>query len=154
METTTWTAILETVRAKAAEAGVFGEITLEDGVLSCAAPESAEPAFYRVFMDGGTAWVGLVTEDRWLSGSIEGDLVNLGDSLDELLDEEIADLGYDGPKPTFEHFRDEAKLYTFRSPLPFDTAPGDPAKIATQYLLGYEAVFCELGDMSESEEDD
>jgi hypothetical protein len=87
----------------------------------------------------------LQTADRWLSQSIEQDLVHTGDKMDELVEEEMVDLGYSGPRLRVEHFRSEDKLFTFRSPLPAElSASADAAALA---LLGYEACFRRLGDM-------
>ena len=146
--------LLERVRDRAAEAGVFGEITLNGGRLECAAADSAEPAFYRVDVEPDGVWVSLVTADRWLSESIESELLHMRDSLAELLDEELAELGYRGPEIEFSHFRSEDMLYTFRSRVPAGDADGSQAvEVTTQVLLGYEAVFRELGDMSGGEDD-
>ena len=145
---------LKALAQRAKAAGVFGPLEIADGRLSCAAPHAAAPAFYRVEAADGRAWVSLVTEDRWLSGSIEGDLVHTGDKLDELIEEEMIELGYDGPRLPFEHFRSEDLLYIFRTPLP--KGPEDPGfvELAAQALLGYAATFSELGDMDDRGEDD
>ena len=151
-------ATLEHVRDHAAKAGVFGTITLESGVLEAAAANSAEPAAYRVHTEADRLWVELVTKDRWLSESVEADLMNSGDSLDELLEEELVDLGLeldDADRPlTFEHFRSEAMEFTFRTPIPGGTAGDiDPARAAT-FLLAYEATFRQLGDIDAADDDD
>lgn len=125
---------------------------------------AAAPASYRVGFDGGKVWVSLVTADRYLSQSIEQDLVHTGDSLPELLQEELLDLGFDKaggtptqPTPTLlavEHFRDDAKLFTFRTALPIDPARLDAAA-ATLCVLAvraYDATFRRLGDMEGGEE--
>lgn len=139
--------VLRDVLDQAQKADVFGECKVEGDRLSCAAKNSAEPAFYRVEFIGDDLWVSLVTENRWLSESIESELMHTGDDLTELLDEELADLGYEGSTPTYEHFRSEDMLFTFR------TKVADHAH-ATLLLLGYEATFRQLGDMDESGEDD
>ncbi len=135
---------------------------------------AAAPASYRVGFDGGKVWVSLVTADRYLSQSIEQDLVHTGDSLPELLQEELLDLGFDKaggsptqptptqptptqPTPTLlavEHFRDDAKLFTFRTALPIDPSRLD-ASAATLCVLAvraYDATFRRLGDMEGGEE--
>jgi len=181
--TNTVTSCLEAVAQRAREASVFGGVGLlppdpppvpsavplgvPSGVpsrastrelrLECAALASASPAFFRVEREGDRVWVSLVTADRWLSQSIEADLVHTGDKVEELLEEELADLGYTGPKVVFEHFRSEDKLFTFRTSL---TVPhgnfSDPAFIhnAGSLLLAYEACFRELGDMNASGDDE
>ena len=140
--------LLESVKTAAEQAGVFGSVEIRDNMLVCGAMNSAEPAFYRVELHGSDIWVALVMEDRWQSGSIEGDLMHTGDKLEELLDEELADLGYEGEGLGFEHFRSEDMLFTFRSKV-----PSSDAEAVGQCLLAYEIVFRELGDMSGSDED-
>lgn len=142
-------AMLDQVKARAVEAGVFGPVQIKNNMLVCAAANSAEPADYRVSPDGAAVWVELVTADRWLSESIETDLVHTGDKLNELLDEELADLGWEGQPSTFEHFRSDDMLFTFRSKVPDPT----PEWVAT-WLLAYEACFRQLGDMDDSGEED
>ncbi|MEM9066239.1 MAG: hypothetical protein AAGB51_12200 [Planctomycetota bacterium] len=135
-------------------AGVFASAEVKDGRLECAADGSAEPAFYRVEADGGKVYVSLVMEDRWQSESIEAELVHTGDKLDELIEEEMAELGYTGEPLPFEHYRSSDMLFTFRTAIPAE--PGDASfhELARQTLLGYEACFRQLGDMDESAGDD
>ena len=139
---------LHRVREKVDEAGVFGEIRIADGILHCAARGSAAPAWYRLQRADGAWQVSLVTADRWLSESIEADLVHTGDPIEELIEEELAELGHDGEPLAVSHFRSDDMLYTFRSPLPIGEAD-EPAAIdaAARALLAYEAAFRELGDL-------
>ena len=81
-------AMLAAVAARATAEGVFGPVRVEATALSCDALASAEPAEFRLFADGGKVWVALLTADRWLSQSIEADLVHTGDKIDELIEEE------------------------------------------------------------------
>lgn len=130
--------------------GLFGAITFDDTRLECAALRSASPASYRIELARGGLFVSLVTPDRWLSQSIEQDLMNTGDKIEELLDEELAELDHTGPAPLVEHFRSDDKLYTFRSPLSIGPEQAvEPAGLALlrRYLLAYEACFRVLGDM-------
>ncbi|MEM7754303.1 MAG: hypothetical protein AAF297_01560 [Planctomycetota bacterium] len=150
-------ATLEAVRNKAAEAKVFGEITLAGDRLEAAAANSAEPAEYRLETDQDKLWVVLVMKDRWLSEAIEAGLRLSGDSLDELLEEELVELGLeltDADRPlVFEHFRSDDMLFTFRTPIQgVSASAGDADRIAT-FLLGYEATFRQLGDMDADDED-
>lgn len=143
------------LRRAADEAGVFESVEAGPDTLVCHAQGSAEPAEYRVFAEDGTLWVALVTADRWLSESIESELMHSGDKLEELLEEEMVDLGYNGPMPSYEHFRSPDKLFTFRTKV-CDAGPDltpEHADRARLHLMGYEACFRQLGDMSESEED-
>lgn len=146
--------VLERVAQRAQDAGVFGSVEVRDGRLECAALASAEPAFYRVERDERGVWVSLVTANRWLSESIESDLMHTGDKLDELIDEEFAETGWEHGRATFEHFRSDDMLFTFRTPIPL--AADDPklADAATAALLGYEQCFRALGDMEADEDDE
>ncbi len=147
---------LEHVRSRAAAAGVFGDVAIEGRRVSCAAKGSAEPAEYRVALEDGRLWVSLVTPNRWLSQSIEADLVHTGDKLEDLIEEELVDQGYTGGALPFEHFRSRDMLFTFRSPLPVELGElGDEAAVerAVQCLLAYEGCFRRLGDMEASEDD-
>jgi hypothetical protein len=147
-------AVLEAVGEAAREAAVFGDVGLRDGMLVCAASGAAEPAEYRMFRDAGELWVSLITANRWLSESIETELLHTGDKIEELVEDELVDLGYDGPSPRVEHFRSEDLLFTFRTPVASaETAESEATARARVHLLAYEACFRQLGDMSEGEED-
>lgn len=149
--------LLANLRQRAEEAGVFASCQIINNRLDCLADGSAEEAYYRVRWEGGRAWVALEMADRWQSESIEAELVHTGDKLEELLEEEMVDLGYEGPTPTFEHFRSDDMLFTFRSPLSIpDDALGSEvsAKAAAHLLLGYEACFRQLGDMGSQNDED
>ncbi len=156
--TTDATSCFQRVAKRAQNAGVFGPISLQTGDrLTCAALAPASPAEFRIDREGDRLWISLVTADRWLSQSIEADLVHTGDKIDELLEEELADLGYTGPKVVFEHFRSEDKLFTFRTPLPVPGGDFDNSATvhnAGSLLLAYEACFRELGDMNAGADED
>lgn len=154
MTSTVQDGLFEAVASRAREAGVFASVRVEGERLVCIAKE-VESAEYRLDWDeAGTLWVSLVTPDRWLSGSIEGDLVHTGDKMDELVTDELVELGCDDVVDTVEHFRSEDLLFTFRSRVPVADRSGDEAtSIASAYLLAYEACFCQLGDMSGEDED-
>lgn len=143
---------IEHARTKAEEAGVFLSVKLEGGDLVCQALGSAEEAFYRLQPRSEGLFVVLDMKDRWQSESIESDLMHSGDSLEELFDEELAELGYEGDTPTYQHFRNDEMRFVFQSPVPIDGRSADEAGvIASQYLLGYEACFRQLGDMDEDD---
>jgi hypothetical protein len=148
-------ALLESAAARAHEAAVFADVAIKGTMLEATALASAAPASFRLFFDRGKLWVSLVTADRWLSQSIEADLVHTGDKLDDLLHEELVDLGYAGLAPGFEHFRSEDKLFTFRSVVPvnIDHPSAADKETAATFLLGYEACFRNLGDMEADEEE-
>lgn len=149
-------ALLEAVAARARASGAFGSVRVEGAAVRCNALASAEPAEFRLFTDGGKVWVALLTADRWLSQSIEQDLVHTGDKIDELIEEELVDLGWKkewgGTRFAYEHFRDDRKMYIFRSPVPVGSG-ADAAERAAIALLAYEQAFRPLGDM-EADEDE
>ena len=147
--------LIGTLKAAAVDAGVFESVRTNNGMLVCEADGSDEPAEYRIVVEDGSVWVSLVTENRWLSESIESELMHTGDKLEELLEDEMVDLGYDGPTPTFEHFRSPEKLFTFRTSICPDSCDIDKATAekARLTLLGYEACFRQLGDMSTTNQD-
>jgi hypothetical protein len=145
---TMWTQI-----AKAAEdAGVFARVRVVGERVECEAKDAAAPAFYRVDVQQGKVCVSLVTPDRWLSQSIEQDLVHTGDKLADLIDEELAELGHPPVAKRsikVEHYRSDDKLYTFKTPVsPVEQAAApEVARSIGLHLLAYEAAFRELGDM-------
>lgn len=143
--------VINAVAEQASASGLFGDVRVEAGVLSCEAPTAAAPAFYRVFHEAGHLWVALVTPDRYLSQSVEQDLVHTGDKLGDLLHDELIDVEHPQPyAPRVEHFRDEKKLFTFRSAVPDADLTAGPAEAARRVWLtlrAYEACFTELGDI-------
>jgi hypothetical protein len=142
---------LDSVSTPARQADVFASVLVDEdrGRISCEARDSDAPATYHATLSSDGWAVSLETSDRWLSESIESDLVHLGDSIEELIEEELADLGLDASTPKVEHYRSEDMLYTFRTPLSPDVGPDE----AATWLLAYEAAFRELGDMSTEPED-
>ena len=135
---------------RAKEADVFASVDVisPKGRLDCTARDSAEEAYYRVETSPGSWTVSLVMTDRWLSESIEADLMHSGDSMEELIEEELIELGLDTDVVTVQHFRSDDMFYTFQTPLPEASTPND----AVTWLLAYEAAFRELGDMNVEEE--
>lgn len=144
--------ILNAVTDRLREEGVFSRVEHDDatGGIACFV-DAAPAAIYRIDRENDRWFVSLATADRWLSESIESTLMHTGDDLDELIEEELVDLGRDAPTAgiTVEHFRSESMLYTFRTPLDGTT---DAHELAT-WVLAYEAAFRELGDMNEGESD-
>ncbi len=156
--------LCEALAAAARQAGVFGDVTVTPtGLL--ARPQGQADAVYFVelgapgsaadpgpvpgLIPGAEAWVGLATPDRWLSESIEADLMHTGDKLEEMLEEELIDQGL--PKPALglkvEHFRDDQKRYIFRTCF----AETNPLRLAA-VLLAYQATFSRLGNLAPREE--
>jgi hypothetical protein len=146
-------AFLQSAADHAAKAGVFGPVSVRDGQVICHAAASAAPASYRLFVENGTPWVSLVMADRWLSESIETDLLHTGDKVADLVEEELVELGLPPQQLKVEHFRSDDLLFTFRSPLPVDPASPEGPGLAAKYLLAYEACFRNLGDMNAGPED-
>lgn len=147
--------MFDAVAAGARAAGVFAAVDVRAGgaspALECTPSDCPEEAFYRLDLQDGVLWVSLVTPHRYLSQSIEQDLVHTGDKLHELLGDELIEQGFTAGAPAVEHFRSPAKLFTFRSRLPFsvrDAAGAANHAIALQFLLAFEATFRPLGDMS------
>ena len=136
---------------------VFSKVRRTDDALKCRAKLDESEAYYIVEVNDehDTVWVGLYTPDRWLSESIESELMHVGDKIDELLEEELCDQGLETRLPV-EHFRDEQKQFVFRSPikLPQGEALDGEGMITRvrQVLLAYEACFSQLGDMAQPSE--
>lgn len=150
MTTDTLNALFDNALAPLKDAEVFEAVTRTDDGVRCDAMHVEEDCYYAATTDAdGGVWVGWYTPDRWLSESVEADLVHTGDKIDELLEEELADLGFDGTL-TIEHFRNDDKVFVFRSKLPADATNTDALVTA---LLAYQACFLELGDMGQDEDD-
>lgn len=147
-------ALLEQVRVRAEQAGVYAGCVVHGGMLVCKAKDAGDDAEYRLSMDGGQLWVSLVTPGRYLSQSIEQDLVHAGDKAGDLLRDELIDLGAVASRaeamPVVEHFRSPERLYTFRTPIgitPADAGLPPSIRKAGDYLLAYAQTFGHLGDM-------
>lgn len=143
---------IEALAPAARAAGVFAAVSTPSGLLRCDAAAVEEEAWYQVGPAGEYAaapcvWVGLYVADRWLSGSIEADVLHSGDHFEDLLEEELIDQGYE-TRLKVEHFRDDHKVFVFRSPV-----PADRPEAVLPTLLAYEACFRELGDMTPEEDD-
>lgn len=134
----------------------FSSAEVEDGALVCKPAACEAEAEYRVEVVDGALFVLWASPDRYLSQSIEADLMWTGDDLDDCIDEELVDAGWKGESlGKLDHFRDERMLYVFRSRIPLDPGglegSGGAAAIL-QCLLAYEAAFRELGDMAGEDE--
>ncbi len=148
-------ALYEKVGDRAREADVFLKVRRCDEALNCEAQiEDPEvQAHYQVDVseDHEVVWVGLYTSNRWLSESIEADLMAQKEAIEDLLEDELYERGFEARLPV-EHKRDEQKVFVFRSPvfLAKNEALDDSAIVdrVTLVLLAYEATFCELGDMA------
>ncbi len=143
--------VLARVADAARAAGVFGEVVAGSTRVDCAASNAPADARYRVECGPDGTYLSFLTPDRWLSHSIEADLMNTGDDLSELLEEELVELGWrGGARLEFEHFRDDDRLFAFRARLPDDTAARAGTERAEDLrigLLALEACFRRLGDV-------
>ncbi len=151
-------ALFEQAARLVQEAGVFDAVHTTQQSLRCQAKHVASDTSYRMDTDpnqDGVVWVGLYSPDRWLSESIEADLMHQGDKIEELLEEELVDQGLELQLP-IEHFRDDQKQYVFRSPVSLNSGgalkDNDVARYITRVLLAYEATFRQLGDMKPPDE--
>ena len=139
--------LLADLAQRAERSGVFGEVRVVGDFVECAAQNAAAPASYRIGVDAGRLIVALRTPDRWLSHSIEADLLNTGDKMEDLLEEELVELGWSGEGMDVDHFRDDAKQFAFQSKLPVSPTDPSAADHAATVLFAYEACFRRLGDM-------
>ena len=144
--------VLRVVAERAKSMPVFGSITVGPDRVECEATGAAQPAAYRVEFISGSLYVSLVMADRWQSHSIEADLLNTGDKVEELVSDELVELGYQERTPgdsqaACEHFRSPEKLFTFRSKVPCDVTKLEAGATAAVWLAAYEAAFRRLGDM-------
>lgn len=137
--------VAEQVRAS----NTFSEVVLVDvptGVrVDCAAVGSPSPVWYRAVIQPDVCVVEFTTADRWLSQSVEADLVNTGDTLEELLEEELVEHGYESSSPRFEHFRSDDLEYVFRV-----TIKDAHVSTIVAFLLSFDSCFARLGDVRES----
>jgi hypothetical protein len=131
---------------------VFGAVQVLPGRLRCDARDAAAPAWYAVESDGSDWVISLSTADRWLSESIETDLLHFGDPMEELIEEELVELGGEGPVPAPKHYRADDRTYVFRNTVS-GSGEGDRAlERVALWLLAYEAAFRNLGDMAGGDE--
>ncbi len=148
MNETSWKSDLQKTAARLAEATGHAPAVLDDRIELPVTSVDAQ-ACYFVTMDGASHQiaVGFSTTDRWLSQSIEADLMFRGDDIEDLLAEELADQGYAG-RLQIEHYRDDTKRYVFRSLLP-DQEGDIPQESIVSVIKAYAACFADLGDLRE-----
>ncbi len=148
--------LMQAVAGLAEARGCFGAVRATESMVECRAKQCPDEAAYRLAIEDGRLYVSWLSVDRYLSQSIEADLMWTGDDLDELFAEELADLGWSGGAlGGVEHYRSGEKMFTFRSAVPLDPERLDPARDApalVNCLLAYEAVFSQLGDMKDDDE--
>jgi len=144
---------LDLARAPLAESGDFADVRRTKDVLRCDALHVEAECYYAVTVKDDSVWVGWYTPDRWLSGSVEADLVHTGDKIAELLEDEMADQGLPAGRPEVQHFRNEEKVFVFRSKLSLPEDPAAAGELIAKTVLAYQACFVELGDMGPEEDE-
>lgn len=155
--------VIEAVVNELESAGVFecvrkaGDEEPEQVLIVATAKDTPEPVYYRLERAGDQIAVGWYSPDRYLSQSIETDILWTGDDLDDLIDEELVDLGWNrGRLNPLKHFRNDEMLFTFVSETPIEanTVTENDAKDLARVMLAYEIAFRELGDMAGDEDED
>lgn len=140
---------LTSVKQHADQSNRFESTAIVGESLRCKAKGAAAEAWYHLERDGDGWAVSLLTPDRWLSESIEGDMLEGRDTAEELIDDELVELDFPGKAQAVKHYRDDAKSYVFRSRVPglAGSATAEQAAYAFTYVLAFEAAFANLGDM-------
>ena len=152
-DTATLTTVLDAAVEPLTASGDFASVTRTDTGLRCDALHVEEACYYAATLDAdGKLWVGWYTPDRWLSESVEADLVHTGDKLDELLEEELVDQGL-SMSLSLEHFRDRDKVFVFRGELDLPGESSEATAILVKTLFALQACFLELGDMGPQEDE-
>ena len=115
------------------DADVFAGVTRTDQGVRCDAMHLEEECYDAAHTDSdGTLWVGWYSPDRWVSGSIEGDLVHTGDKIDELLEEELVDLGLSIKLP-LEHYRNSSSMASSTCPAIKPRQPTRSSKCCSRF---------------------
>lgn len=146
-------AVLSAIRELAASKDVFDGVEFDGTALQCRARGAAAEATYSVGHGSNGLAVSLSTPDRWLSESIESDLVHYGDPIEELVEEELVDLGWTEGCGRIRHFRDDAMRYVFTCDLPLSGDTDADTRAGACLLLAFEAAFRQLGDMADDGEE-
>ncbi|HBS29258.1 MAG TPA: hypothetical protein DEB06_07360, partial [Phycisphaerales bacterium] len=115
--------LMEQAGALARASGAFAAVTVHPTRVDCTDPVQPE-ALFRFALDAGALTVNWVSADRYLSQSIEAELRWTRESIDDLMDEELADRGFDGSASRMTHFRDAEKCFVFRWELPIPPRGG------------------------------
>jgi len=152
-DTATLSAVFDATIQPLVDSGVFAEIKRTQSGVRCDAQHVEEECYYAAHAeDDGTVWVGWYTPDRWLSESVEADLVHTGDKIDELLEEEIVDQGL-SLKLSLEHYRDREKVFVFRAKVALPVDSAEASSLLVKVLCAFQACFLELGDMGPEEDE-
>ena len=153
-DTATLSTVFDACIQPLTETKTFAAIKRTNAGVRCDALHVEEEGSYAAHAeDDGTVWVGWYTPDRWLSESVEADLVHTGDKIDELLEEELVDQGL-SVKIALEHFRDREKIFVFRGKVELPGDSGEATALLVKLLLAFQACFVELGDMRPTEDDE
>ena len=134
------------------QSGQFESVEAIDHEIRCRA--NLVDAEYVLAHDGRNLVVRFQTPDRWLSESVEAELYNSSDSLDELLEEALDELEWpvDEVEITpFRHYRSDDLKYVFEHVVPDH---GESEETAATWILGYEATFHELGDVAGEQDEE
>lgn len=153
-DTATLTTVFDATIQPLTDADVFANVTRTDAGVRCDAMHVEEECYYAAHVDSdGNVWAGWYSPDRWVSGSIEGDLVHTGDKIDELLEEELIDLGL-AIKLPLEHYRNDDKIFVFHGKIDLPDDSAEASDMLVKVLLAFQACFVELGDMAPGEDDE
>lgn len=167
---TDFSQLIDAIAQKADALDLFDGVEVQEDRVLCFADGPESPAWYAIRFNhfvGGAAYdeeseqqpsvtLSWNSKDRYLSQSIESDLVYTGDDLDDMLDEELVDLGWTrGRFDPFKHYRDEEEtfVFIFRIPLEQRKLKVSDADDLLKCLQAADLVFSELGDMAEDDED-
>ncbi len=142
----------QSVRERLVRAGVFERVECGSDHVRAYPKAGDSQAWYEVSADDkDRLWVGLYTPDRWLSESIEADLMHQGDKIEELLEDELIDQDA-CERLEVEHFRDDELRYVFRSRVERGMRGDEAGERVARIVLAYGACFGQLGDMSPQDE--
>jgi hypothetical protein len=140
---------LQSLVQQASQSGRFKDANINGDTVRCRAKDASAEAWYVIDKADGHWSIALETADRWLSESIEGDMLEGRDTAEELVDDELVNLDFPNRCPQVKHYRNDDKVYVFRSRVPLEGIADETTGIAT-YLLAFEAAFSQLGDMQEN----
>lgn len=152
-DTATFAPVFDAALTPLAKSGDFAKVARTESGIRCDALHVEEDCYYAAHTDAdGTVRVGWYSPDRWLSGSIEGDLVHTGDKIDELLEEELIDQGV-SQKIKLDHYRDQDKVFVFHGKLEMPSDSALATTLIVNVLCALQACFIELGDMNPGEDE-
>ena len=127
-------------------------------LVTCHAHGTVDEAQFCIEVDDDGVWLTWASLDRYLSQSIEAELMFTGDDLDDMVDEEIVDAGWElGKLAPNAHHRDEDMRFVFRwktAITPDTVDAGAHAEPFAKALAGMVEAFAELGDMAPEDDDD